>query len=148
MNLWTQLRLRPRRLAAILTGSLLAVLWPGTLAWQTRTLIGWNLAVWIYLPLIVWMMFTGDAARHVQQRARRPQCACEECDHRQHACVSRRQRPSSGTAVQRVSSAARRQRAVCDCLGSSGCSGAAARAAMPLATVPIQQGFTRPCKLR
>ncbi|CAM3959060.1 DUF1345 domain-containing protein [Roseateles saccharophilus] len=71
MNLWTQLRLRPRLLAAILTGSLLAAIWPGTLAWQTRALIGWNLAVWIYLPLIVWMMLTGDAARHVQQRARR-----------------------------------------------------------------------------
>ena len=71
MNLWTQLRLRPRLLAAILTGSLLAALWPGVLAWQTRALIGWNLTVWIYLPLIVWMMLTGDAVHHVQQRARR-----------------------------------------------------------------------------
>ncbi|MBV8037549.1 DUF1345 domain-containing protein [Roseateles sp.] len=71
MNLWTQLRLRPRLLAAILIGSLLAAVWPGMLAWQTRLLIGWNLSVWIYLPLIVWMMLAGDGASHVQQRARR-----------------------------------------------------------------------------
>ncbi|NCT83810.1 MAG: DUF1345 domain-containing protein [Comamonadaceae bacterium] len=71
MNLWTQLRLRPRLLAAILTGSLLAAVWPGMLAWQTRLLIGWNLSVWIYLPLVVWMMLARDGANHVQQRARR-----------------------------------------------------------------------------
>lgn len=71
MNLWTQLRLRPRLLAAILTGSLLAAVWPGMLPWQTRLLIGWNLSVWIYLPLVVWMMLARDGASHVQQRARR-----------------------------------------------------------------------------
>lgn len=71
MNLWTQLRLRPRLLVAVATGSLLAALWPLPVSGPTRLLIGWNLAVWLYVVLVVWMMLAGQGAAHVQQRARR-----------------------------------------------------------------------------
>jgi uncharacterized membrane protein len=70
MNLWTQLRLRPRLLLAILAGSVLAAFWPGVSAWQTRLLVGWNTAVWTYLPLVLWMMLGRSGAADVQQRAR------------------------------------------------------------------------------
>lgn len=70
MNLWTQLRLRPRLMTAVLVGSLLAFFWPGTVAWQTRLLIGWNLVIWIYLPLVLWMMLARSGRIDVQQKAR------------------------------------------------------------------------------
>lgn len=70
MNLWTQLRLRPRLLMAVLAGSLLAALWPAEMAWPTRLLVGWNLVVWIYLPLVTWMMLGRVSTADVQQRAR------------------------------------------------------------------------------
>lgn len=70
MNLWTQLRLRPRLLMAILLGSVLAACWPGPLAVMTRALIGWNLVVWIYLPLVLWMMLGKAGAVDVQRTAR------------------------------------------------------------------------------
>ena len=71
MNLWTQLRLRPRLLMAVLLGSALAALWPGTMPWTTRALIGWNLVLWIYLPLVLWMMLGKAGAVDIQTRARR-----------------------------------------------------------------------------
>jgi uncharacterized membrane protein len=67
MNLWTQLRLRPRLAFALLAGVALASLWPGSLAWKNRLLLGWNLSVWTYLPLTLWMMLRST---DVQQRAR------------------------------------------------------------------------------
>lgn len=70
MNLWTQLRLRPRLMLAVLAGTLLATLWPASLAWQTRLLLGWNLSVWLYLPLVLWMMLCSLPAEQVQARAR------------------------------------------------------------------------------
>jgi uncharacterized membrane protein len=70
MNLWTQLRLRPRLMMAILLGIALAAVWPGSLAWTSRALVGWNFAVWIYLPLVLWMMLGRTGAVNVQQRAR------------------------------------------------------------------------------
>jgi uncharacterized membrane protein len=70
MNLWTQLRLRPRLLLAILLGTALAACWPGPLPVMTRALIGWNLAVWIYLPLVLWMMLGKAGAVDVQRSAR------------------------------------------------------------------------------
>lgn len=69
MNLWTQLRLRPRLLMAILLGCGLAAVWPGALAWTTRALVGWNFFVWIYLPLVLWMMLGRIGKVNVQQRA-------------------------------------------------------------------------------
>lgn len=70
MTLWHQLRLRPRLLTAVLAGSLLAAAWPGVTGLQTRLLIGWNLVVWIYLPLALWMMLGRATAQDVQARAR------------------------------------------------------------------------------
>ncbi|MCE4536591.1 DUF1345 domain-containing protein [Pelomonas sp. P7] len=71
MKLWSQLRLRPRLLAAILMGSAVATAWPGVPGLQTRLLLGWNLAVWIYLPLALWMMLGRAGSVDVQSRARR-----------------------------------------------------------------------------
>jgi uncharacterized membrane protein len=71
MNLWNQLRLRPRLMVAILAGSAAAAMWPGSLPLTTRLLIGWNAVVWIYLPLVAWMMLRGAGTHDVQQRARR-----------------------------------------------------------------------------
>lgn len=70
MTLWHQLRLRPRLLTAVLAGSALAAAWPGVSDLQTRLLIGWNLVVWIYLPLALWMMLGRATAADVQARAR------------------------------------------------------------------------------
>ncbi|MDR7272300.1 putative membrane protein [Pelomonas saccharophila] len=71
MKLWTQLRLRPRLLTAILVGSALAAAWPGMMSLQTRLLIGWNLVIWIYLPLALWMMLGRAGSTDVQANARR-----------------------------------------------------------------------------
>jgi uncharacterized membrane protein len=71
MNLWTQLRLRPRLLSAILAGSALAWLVPGTLPTTTRLLLGWDFTLWIYLPLVLWMMLGKAGSVNVQQRANR-----------------------------------------------------------------------------
>ncbi|HEV6965371.1 DUF1345 domain-containing protein [Roseateles sp.] len=71
MKLWTQLRLRPRLLTAVLVGSVLAAAWPGEPAWQTRLLLGWNLVVWIYLPLALWMMLGRAGSVDVRSRAQR-----------------------------------------------------------------------------
>jgi len=71
MKLWTQLRLRPRLLSAILCGSALAALWPGPLPLTTRLLLGWDFTLWIYLPLVLWMMLGRAGSVDVQQRANR-----------------------------------------------------------------------------
>ena len=69
MNLWTQLRLRPRLLLAIVAGSALAALLPGQLSTTTRLLLGWDFTLWIYLPLVLWMMLGRSSSVDVQQRA-------------------------------------------------------------------------------
>lgn len=71
MTLWHQLRLRPRLLTAVLVGSALAAVLPGISSLQTRLLIGWNLVIWIYLPLVLWMMLGRSGGLDVQARARR-----------------------------------------------------------------------------
>lgn len=71
MNLWTQLRLRPRLLSAIVAGCALAALWPGDVSTVTRLLMGWNFTLWIYLPLALWMMLGRAGAVDVQARASR-----------------------------------------------------------------------------
>lgn len=70
MNLWNLLRLRPRLLMALLAGSALTAVWPGAPLWQNRLLLGWNLVVWIYLPLVLWMMLRTVRPHQVPQRAR------------------------------------------------------------------------------
>jgi uncharacterized membrane protein len=71
MNLWTQLRLRPRLLSAVVAGSGIAALWPAELSTSTRLLLGWDLSLWIYLPLALWMMLGRHAAVDLQHRASR-----------------------------------------------------------------------------
>lgn len=71
MNLWTQLRLRPRLLSAVIAGSALAALWPGDLSTTTRLLLGWDFTLWIYLPLALWMMLGRGSSVDVQKRASR-----------------------------------------------------------------------------
>jgi uncharacterized membrane protein len=44
-------------------GALVALLLPNQLAWITRALLGWNVAVWLYLVLIAAMMLRADHAR-------------------------------------------------------------------------------------
>jgi uncharacterized membrane protein len=71
MTLWAQLRQRPRLLLAILLGAGLALAWPQPLEWRTRLLLGWNVGLWTYLPLVLWMMMgRGSTAVDVPRRAR------------------------------------------------------------------------------
>lgn len=70
MNLWTQLHLRRRLMTAVLAGTVAALAWPGPMAWPSRALLGWNLVVWIYLPLAMWMMLGRSGSTNVQKRAR------------------------------------------------------------------------------
>ncbi len=58
-------------MVALGVGAISAALWPTALSPQARLLLGWNLAVWTYLPLVLWMMLGRSGALHVQQRARR-----------------------------------------------------------------------------
>jgi len=51
---------RPRLLVALAAGGLAAALAPGELHPVTRSLIGWNSGVWLYLVLVGWMMFRAD----------------------------------------------------------------------------------------
>jgi uncharacterized membrane protein len=71
MNLWTQLRLRPRLLLAILCGGSFVVLGPNTLPLTTRLLLAWDITLWIYLPLALWMMLGRAGSVNVQERASR-----------------------------------------------------------------------------
>ncbi|MBW8893160.1 MAG: DUF1345 domain-containing protein [Burkholderiales bacterium] len=71
MNLWTQLRLRPRLLFATLCGGAFIALGPNTLPLTTRLLLGWDITLWIYLPLALWMMLGRAGSVNVQERANR-----------------------------------------------------------------------------
>jgi len=62
------LRARPRLLVGSAVGVLMALLWPTALPWLTRLLLGWDVGVWTYLALVLWMMSRADAA-HLQRRA-------------------------------------------------------------------------------
>ena len=54
------LRARPRLVTATLCGIAVALLLPAVLGAATRGLLGWNLAVWLYLALIGSMMLRAD----------------------------------------------------------------------------------------
>lgn len=62
---------RPRLLLAVVTGVLVAALIPSTVAGVTRTLIGWNIAIWLYLALLAHVIrnATHDViARHASEQ--------------------------------------------------------------------------------
>lgn len=57
------LRARPRLALAIALGAAAALLAPSTYSAVSRALLGWNVAVWLYLSLAAWMMLHADHAR-------------------------------------------------------------------------------------
>ena len=57
------LRVRPYLATALAMGMAAAVLVPGAHDAVTRALVGWNVAVWLYLVLLVWMMVRADHGR-------------------------------------------------------------------------------------
>ncbi len=57
------LRAHSRLAVSVAAGSAAALLLPGVSGWVTRGLLGWNVAVWLYLCLIAWMMLHADHAR-------------------------------------------------------------------------------------
>jgi uncharacterized membrane protein len=54
---------RPRLAGSMLLGATFALLLPASLQWVTRCLLGWNLAVWLYLALMGAMMLRADHDR-------------------------------------------------------------------------------------
>ncbi len=61
----SHVRARPSLVISILIGFAAALLLPGTLSLVTRSLVGWNVAVWLYLFLVAAMMRQAD---HLQLR--------------------------------------------------------------------------------
>ena len=57
------LRAHPHLLVSLLCGAAVAVLLPGGHSPRTRALVGWNVAVWLYLALAAWVMLRADASR-------------------------------------------------------------------------------------
>ena len=57
------LRARPRLFSTFALGAALSLLLPSNLAAVTRALVGWNLAVWLYLALITSLMTRADHTR-------------------------------------------------------------------------------------
>ena len=61
---------RPRLLVAFALGAIVGVVVPAGQGWLTRTLLGWDAAVWTYLILISVMMLRADP-RRIRAVARR-----------------------------------------------------------------------------
>lgn len=59
-GLVSHLRARPRLATSLLVGTAAASLVPGAYGLVTRALLGWNVAVWLYLLLVGWMMRHAD----------------------------------------------------------------------------------------
>lgn len=57
------LRAHPHLLVSLLCGAAAALLLPGGQSPRTRALVGWNVAVWLYLALAAWAMLRADASR-------------------------------------------------------------------------------------
>jgi uncharacterized membrane protein len=55
-------RARPRLTASMSVGAAAALLLPSSLSPVSRALLGWNVAVWLYLVLMGWMMMRADHA--------------------------------------------------------------------------------------
>ena len=52
-----------RLIASVLIGALATALLPSEMRWNTRALMGWNVAVWLYLMLVAWLMLRADHDR-------------------------------------------------------------------------------------
>ncbi|MCY7315825.1 MAG: DUF1345 domain-containing protein [Rubrivivax sp.] len=59
-QLLVPLRARPRLLLSMALGVAVALALPATQTLVTRGLLGWNVAVWLYLLLVGWMMWQAD----------------------------------------------------------------------------------------
>jgi uncharacterized membrane protein len=62
-RLHSHIQARPRLLLAVLLGSATALALPATYRLATRALLGWNVAVWLYLALVGWMMLRANHER-------------------------------------------------------------------------------------
>ena len=56
-------RARPRLITSAMVGAIASVLLPGEHSAVTRGLLGWNIAVWLYLVLVIVMMLRADHDR-------------------------------------------------------------------------------------
>ena len=52
---------RPNLLIATIVGAIAAFFAPGDMHWMTRALIGWNVAVWLFLGLMLRLVITSDS---------------------------------------------------------------------------------------
>ncbi len=62
-RLMVHLMARPRLLVSVLLGVAAALLLPGSHSAVSRSLLGWNVAVWLYLLLAGWTMWHADHHR-------------------------------------------------------------------------------------
>lgn len=62
-RLIAHLRARPRLTTSLVIGSASTLLMPVTWSLVTRALLGWNVAVWLYLLLVGWMMLRAGHER-------------------------------------------------------------------------------------
>lgn len=68
-------RAHARLVTAVLLGTGLALLLPASIGPVTRGLLGWNLAVWLYLALVAWMMHKADHGQLRRVAARQAESA-------------------------------------------------------------------------
>lgn len=108
------LRVRPRLVSSKLTGALAAALLPPSPGLVTRALLGWNLAVWLYLSLVLLMMARADhlrlrrvAAAQAEGAPVDPAFQCWRLRQRQKVSVACA-RPSSSNTANTSSSIRRR----------------------------------------
>ena len=59
----SHLRAHPHLVASVLVGLAVALLLPAGQPPRTRALLGWNVAVWLYLVLAAWSMLRADHGR-------------------------------------------------------------------------------------
>lgn len=65
------LRVHPRLVLSLGVGLTMALAWPYPVGGVERALIGWNVAVWLYLALVGWMMVRAD--HHLLRRVAKAQ---------------------------------------------------------------------------
>ena len=60
------LKNRPRLFLSFLTGSLVGAMMPAQTEWLARFLVSWNISVWLYLILMIWLMKNAAASKIAQ----------------------------------------------------------------------------------